>query len=85
MRTEILSYPDRSERNLQGDPLVVHDETYEQHLTDRGYAAGYIKCCKGGVAHLSRWMGLTRKKASEVSEGLIAGFLDVHLPRCGCG
>jgi integrase/recombinase XerC len=85
MRTENLSCPDRSERDSQADPLVVHDEAYQQHLTDRGYAAGYIKCCKGGVAHLSRWMGRTHKKAREVSEALIAEFLDIHLPRCACG
>ena len=40
MRTENLSYPDCSERNSKADPLVLHDDTYEQHLTDRGYAAG---------------------------------------------
>ena len=85
MRTENLLCPDRSACNSQADPLAAHNAAYEQHLTDGGYAAGYAKCCKGGVAHLSRWMGFTHKKASEVSEALIAEFLDIHLPRCACG
>ena len=85
MRTENLLCPDRSACNSQADPLAAHNAAYEQHLTDGGYAAGYAKCCKGGVAHLSRWMGFTHKKVSEVSEVLIAEFLDIHLPRCACG
>ena len=85
MRTENLLCPDRSACNSQADPLAAHNAAYEQHLTDGGYAAGYAKCCKGGVAHLSRWMGFTHKKVSEVSEALIAEFLDIHLPRCACG
>ncbi len=42
MRIENLSNPDRSERNSQDDPQVVHGEEYQQHLIDRGYADGWI-------------------------------------------
>lgn len=83
--TKLLSCPAPRESDLEADPLVSNNQGYEQHLIDRGYAAGYIKRCKSGVAHLSRWMGATQKKASEVGESLIAEFLDVHLPRCSCG
>ena len=61
MMTKLLSYPDPRECDPAADPLVSHNQGYEQYLIDRGYAAGYIKCCKGGVAHLSRWMGSTQK------------------------
>jgi hypothetical protein len=85
MRIKLLSCPAPREFDSEADPLVSHNEGYEQYLIDRGYAAGYIKCCKGGVAHLSQWMGSTQKKAGEVGEALIVEFLDVHLPRCSCG
>lgn len=85
MTTKILSCPAPRECDLEADPLVSHNQGYEQYLIDRGYSTGYIKCCKSGVAHLSWWMGATQKKASEVGEALIAEFLDVHLPRCSCG
>jgi len=82
--TKLLSWPVPRESDLEGGPLVSNNQCYEQYLFDRGYAAGYIKRCKSGVAHLSRWMGFTQKKAEEVGEALIAEFLDVHLPRCSC-
>lgn len=85
MRITHLSSPNRSERISQADPLLVHYDAYEQHLTDRGYVAGYINRCKSGVAHLSRWMRLTHRTDREVNEALIAEFLDVHLPQCRCG
>ncbi|WP_096670621.1 site-specific integrase [Polaromonas sp. AET17H-212] len=82
--TKHLSCPVPRESDLEAGPLVSNNQCYEQYLFDHGYAAGYIKRCKSGVAHLSRWMGFTQKKADEVGEALIAEFLDVHLPRCSC-
>jgi site-specific recombinase XerD len=85
MMTKLLFFPEPRECDSEADPLVPYSKCYEQYLIDRGYAAGYIKCCKGCIAHLSRWMGFTQKKPSEVAEALIDEFLDVHLPRCSCG
>jgi hypothetical protein len=82
--TKLLSCPVPRESDLEAGPLVSNNQCYEQYLVDQGYAAGYIKRCKSGVKHLSRWMGFTQKKADEVCEALIAEFLDVHLPRCSC-
>lgn len=83
--TKLLSCPLLRESDLEAGPLVSNNQCYEQYLFDRGYAAGYIKRCKSGVAHLSLWMGSTQMKAGDVGEALIAEFLDVHLPRCSCG
>jgi site-specific recombinase XerD len=82
--TKLLSCPIPRESDLEAGPLVSNNQCYEQYLFDHGYAAGYIKRCKSGVAHLSRWMGSTQKKADEVCEALVAEFLEVHLPICSC-
>jgi site-specific recombinase XerD len=58
--------------------------TYRQYLADRGNAAGYARSCEAAVAHLSMWMKGAKKSLTDVDEGLVAEFVDSHLPGCHC-
>ena len=84
MTNERLSQPDPRGYGSPADPLSAHLDAYERHLTERGYAARYIKACKGGIEHLSLWMATVRKRDSQFDEALVREFLDVHLSRCCC-
>lgn len=54
------------------------------YLTERRYAAKtiitYLRC----ITHFSRWAGSERPRCCQINEGLIAEFLDKHLPQCEC-
>lgn len=84
MTNERLLQTDPRGYGLPADPLSAHLDAYERHLTERGYAARYIKACKGGIEHLSLWMATVRKRDSQFNEALVREFLDAHLSRCCC-
>jgi site-specific recombinase XerD len=51
---------------------------------DRGNAVGYARSCEAAVAHLSTWMKDAKKNLNDIDEGLVAAFVDEHLPSCHC-
>jgi hypothetical protein len=50
------------------------------HLSDRGNAAGDVHNCEAAVAHLSMWLKDANKRPADVDEGLVAEFVEHHLP-----
>jgi integrase len=64
--------------------LDRHILAYRQYLADRGNAAGYARSCEAAVVHLSMWMKCARKNLKDIDEGLVAAFVDEHLPGCHC-
>jgi integrase/recombinase XerC len=64
--------------------LDRHVPTYRQYLVDRGNAAGYARSCEAAVLHLSMWMKGAKKNLNDIDEGLVAAFVDAHLPDCHC-
>ena len=71
----------RTRRCAQLDRYI---QAYRQYLADRGNAAGYARSCEAAVTHLSLWMKGAKKTLADVEEGLVAEFVDHHLPGCHC-
>ena len=84
MRTKPRSRPDPSDRSHGCAQLDSHIAGYRQYLSDRGNAAGYVRNCEAAVAHLSMWLKASNKRLAEVDEGLVAEFVEHHLPGCRC-
>jgi integrase/recombinase XerC len=84
MRAKPRSRPDPSGRSRGCAQLDRHVLGYRQYLSDRGNAAGYARSCEAAVAHLSMWMKGVKKSLADVDEGLVAEFVDNHLPGCHC-
>jgi site-specific recombinase XerD len=64
--------------------LDRHVPGYRLYLADRGNAAGYVRNCEAAVAHLSMWLKDTNKRLADVDEGLVAEFVEHHVPGCRC-
>ncbi|MGH8700741.1 MAG: site-specific integrase [Burkholderiales bacterium] len=64
--------------------LERHTQAYREYLLERGNAAGYVGSCEAALAHLSTWMRQANKRLADVGEGLVAEFLERHLPHCSC-
>lgn len=62
----------------------IHIPAYRQYLVDRGNAAGYASSCETAVLHLSMWIKGAKKNLNDIDEGLVAAFVDKHLPGCQC-
>ncbi len=84
MPTKPLSRLDPSGRARGCAQLDRHIQAYRQYLADRGNATGYARSCEAAVAHLSLWMKSAKKSLADVGEGLVAEFVDQHLPGCHC-
>jgi integrase/recombinase XerC len=84
MPTKPRSRLDPSSRTRGCSQLDRHIPAYRQYLVDRGNAAGYAHSCEAAVTHLSLWMKGAKKNLNDVDEGLIAEFVDKHLPDCRC-
>jgi site-specific recombinase XerD len=84
MRTKPCSRPDPSVRSRGCAQLDRHIPGYRQYLLDRGNAAGYVRNCEAAMAHLSTWMKDGNKRLADVDEGLVAQFVEHHLPCCHC-
>lgn len=84
MRTTPRSRPDTSGRSRGCAQLDRHIPGYRQFLVDRGNAAGYVRNCEAAVAHLSTWMKDGNKRLADIDEGLVAEFVEHHLPGCRC-
>jgi len=84
MPTKPRSRLDPSGRTRGCAQLDRHTPAYRQYLADRGNAAGYARSCEAAVAHLSMWMKGTKKGLADIDEGLVAEFVDKHLPGCHC-
>lgn len=84
MRTKPRSRPDSSGRFHGCAQLSRHIAGYRQYLSDRGNAAGYVRNCEAAVAHLSMWLKASNKRLADVDEGLVAEFVEHHLPGCRC-
>ena len=84
MCTTPRSRPDPSGRSRGCAQLDRYIPGYRQHLSDRGNAAGYVRNCEAAVAHLSRWLKDANKRLADVDEGLVAEFVEHHLPGCRC-
>lgn len=84
MRTKPRSRPDPSGRSRGCAELDRHILAYRQYLADRGNASGYARSCEAAVVHLSMWMKGAKKSLADVDEGLVAEFVDNHLPGCHC-
>jgi len=84
MRTKARSRPDPSGRSRSYAQLDRHLPGYRQYLSDRGNAAGYVCSCEAAVAHLSTWLKDANKRLTDVDEGLVAEFVEHHLPGCSC-
>lgn len=64
--------------------LAQHAPAYREYLLDRGNVASYVRSCEAAVAHFSMWMVQAHKRFAGLGEGLIAEFLEEHLPHCRC-
>ncbi len=84
MPTKPRSRLDPSSRTRGCSHLDRHIPAYRQYLVDRGNATGYAHSCEAAVTHLSLWMKGAKKNLNDVDEGLIAEFVDKHLPDCRC-
>lgn len=84
MPTKPRSRLDPSGRARGCVQLDRHIPAYHRYLADRGNAAGYARSCEAAVAHLSMWMEGAKKSLADVDEGLVAEFVDHHLPGCHC-
>lgn len=84
MRTKPSSRSEPSGRFCGCAPLGRHIQAYREYLVERGNAAGYVRTCEAAVVHLSMWMQDAKKRLADVDEGLVAEFVDHHLPGCHC-
>ena len=64
--------------------LERHTQAYRDYLVERGNAAGYARTCEAAVVHLSMWMKVAKKRLADVDEGVVAEFVEHHLPACRC-
>ena len=69
---------------LAKEPLAPHIDAYMQFLANRDYAANTFSNYLGVVSHFAQWMHSRRLRLQRIDEGLVAQFLDKHLPRCHC-
>ncbi|MCH7853186.1 MAG: tyrosine-type recombinase/integrase [Proteobacteria bacterium] len=69
---------------LAKSALACYADTYVQYLTERGYAAGTIKCYFGSIAHFAHWLAGQEAGLADIGEDLIGRFLDRHLLHCRC-
>ena len=69
---------------LAKEPFAPHIDAYMQFLADRDYAANTFSNYLGVVSHFAQWMHSRRLRLQRIDEGLVAQFLDKHLPRCHC-
>ena len=69
---------------LAKEPLAPHIDAYMQFLANRDYASNTFSNYLGVVSHFAQWMHSRRLRLQSIDEGLIAQFLDKHLPRCHC-
>ena len=85
MRTKLRSRSDHPSIRARGClQLERHIPAYRDYLLGRGNAVGYARSCEAAVVHLSMWMCQANKPLSDVNEGLVAEFLEHHLPDCNC-
>ena len=84
MRTKPGSRPNASGRSRGCAHLDRHILGYRAYLVERGNAAGYVRNCEAAVMHLSRWMKGANKRLIDIDEGLVAEFVEHHLPGCHC-
>ena len=84
MRTKPCSRPNPSGRSRGCPQLDRHILGYCAYLVERGNAAGYVRNCEAAVVHLSMWMKGANKRLVDIDEGLIAEFVEHHLPGCHC-
>jgi site-specific recombinase XerD len=84
MRSKPRSHPDPSGRSRGCAQLDRHILAYREYLTRRGNAAGYVRNCEAAVAHLSTWLKDSNRRLADVDEGLVAEFVEQHLPGCRC-
>ena len=69
---------------LAKEPFAPHIDAYMQFLADRDYAANTFSNYLGVVSHFAQWMHSRRLRLQSIDEGLVAQFLNKHLPRCHC-
>lgn len=84
MRTKLCSRPNPSGRSRSCAQLDRHVSGYREYLAERGNAAGYVFNCEAAVVHLSMWMKDANKRLGDIDEGLVAEFVEHHLPSCHC-
>lgn len=84
MRTKLRSRSELSGRSRGCAQLERHTQAFHEYLVDRGNAAGYVRNCEAAVAHLSAWLKAGNKRLADVDEGLVAEFVEHHLPGCHC-
>lgn len=65
-------------------PIGPYVDAFKQYLTARQYADKTITTYLFCVTHFVRWVSSRRHRRCRIAEGLIAEFLDEHLPRCEC-
>jgi len=69
---------------LTDGPIAPYVDAFKQHLSDGRYASGTVATYLSNIAHFAQWMRGKSLRLSRIDEGLIAEFLDHHLPRCRC-
>jgi integrase/recombinase XerC len=84
MRTKLCSRPNPSGRSRTCAQLDRHVSGYRVYLAERGNAASYVLNCEAAVVHLSMWMKGANKRLIDIDEGLVAEFVEHHLPNCHC-
>jgi site-specific recombinase XerD len=84
MHTKLPVRSEPSSRSRGCAQLERHARAYREYLLDRGNAAGYVRSCEAAVVHLLMWMKQTGKRPANLGEGLVAEFLEHHLPGCRC-
>jgi site-specific recombinase XerD len=84
MRTKPSFRSEPSGRSRGCSQLERHTQAYRDYLLKRGNAAGYARTCEAAVVHLSMWIKDAKKRLADVDEGVVAEFVEHHLPACRC-
>lgn len=64
------------EKRLQGNPLELHLRTFATWLTEEGYAQETAQKKLSLLVDLGKWLGRTRRAASNLDEQLLEAFAE---------
>lgn len=64
------------EKRLQGNPLELHVRTFATWLTEEGYAQETVQKKLSLLVELGKWLGRTRRAASNLDEQLLEAFAE---------
>lgn len=75
---------ERARSWMQKTVLAELTDSLVLRLRERGYSSATTSRYLRITAHFGQWLGNRRLTATDIDLGLVATFLDRHLPRCRC-